>query len=85
MTYITASLDTLFEQSMDSGKAYMWAAKRLLDDAEIPYTASDVVALCRVMAEDYRSAAIVVAAQMIEQGLSEITQNLTEKSDEGVC
>ena len=44
---ITADFHTLFDQSKDTACDYFLAAKRILDNAEIGYKASDVIALAR--------------------------------------
>lgn len=69
---IEADWDNLLRQSKATGQDYFWAAERTLRDSELKYTAADVVALAQVMADDFRSTSISVAAQKLCDTLQEI-------------
>ena len=62
---IEASWDTLLKQSKDTATDYFWAAKSTLTDSEMEYTAADVIALAAIMAQDFHSTSMGVAAQKL--------------------
>lgn len=69
---ITASWDTLLQQSKDCGAEYFHSARRVLDKSELDYTASDVIALARVMADDFRTTSMGVSTQKLCESLTGI-------------
>lgn len=78
---ITADWDTLSVQAMDTTRMYFSAAKQKLEDSELEYTAADVVALASVMARDYHTAALSVAAQKIADSINEFTEVVQYHAD----
>lgn len=70
---ITADWPTLMDQAQATGEYYFKYALSTLRESGLTYNAADVVALAAVMAQDYHSAAINVAAQtiadVIERGI----------------
>jgi len=73
---IRASWDTLLDQAKGTGEDYFRAARRVLVDSGLPYTTPDVIALAAVMAQDFHSTAIGVAAQKIESAVNNLSQAL---------
>lgn len=73
MTYrIEAGWDILLSQSKSTAQDYFWTAERTLRDSELKYTAADVIALAQVMADDFRSTSISIAAQKLCDTLLDI-------------
>lgn len=75
---ITASWDTLSVQAMDTTQMFFWRAKRVLGEAEMDYTAADVVALAGHMATDFRTSAMGVHSQNLTQSIDDFTAAITE-------
>ena len=69
---ITASWNTLMQQSKDTAQDYFASAHRMLENSELEFTASDVVALAKVMADDFHTASMGVATQKICEALTGI-------------
>lgn len=70
---ITADWTALMNQAQATGEYYFNRAFSTLRGSGLEYSAADVVALAGVMAQDFHSAAINVAAQaiadVIERGI----------------
>jgi hypothetical protein len=66
---ITASWGTLMQQSKDTAQDYFASANRMLEGSGLEFTASDVVALAKVMADDFHTASMGVATQKICEAL----------------
>jgi hypothetical protein len=88
---ISASWDTLMKQAKDTGGDYFASAHRILEGSDLEYTAADVVALAKVMSDDFHSSSMGVAAQKlcealtgIECGLDNVAEIVSESID-GVC
>jgi hypothetical protein len=73
---ITASWDTLMGQSKATAGDYFGAARRILDGSELDYTASDVIALARVMADDFRTTSMGVSTQKLCESITGIECSL---------
>jgi hypothetical protein len=78
---IIASWDTLLNQSMQTGEDYYWRASRVLAKQDNPYTQADVIALAQIMAYDFRTTSIGVAAQKISEGLTTIAWSVDALTD----
>ena len=85
---IKASWDTLMQQSKDTTWGYFSEAHKILEGSELKYTAADVVALAKVMAMDFHTASMGVAAQKISEALAGdggdidyLTERVTESID----
>lgn len=70
---ITAGWDTLMKQSKDTAWDYFGEAHKILEGSDLKYTAADVVALAKVMADDFRTTSIGVAAQKISEALNNVS------------
>lgn len=86
---INASWDTLMKQSKDTAGDYFACAHKILDGSKLVYTAADVVALAKVMADDFNTSSMGVATQKlcealggIECGLDGIATSITLSVDE---
>ena len=66
---IRADWDTLLRQAKLTGEDYFVSAHTTLKHSGLQYTASDVIALAKVMADDFHSASISVAGQKISEAL----------------
>jgi len=66
---IKADWNTLMQQSKDTAGDYFATAHRMLEGSDLEYTAADVVALTRVMALDFHTTSMGVAAQKISEAL----------------
>lgn len=69
---ITAGWDTLMKQSKDTAWDYFGEAHKILEGSELKYTAADVIALAKLMTDDFRTASMGVAAQKISGSLDGI-------------
>jgi hypothetical protein len=78
---ITASWDTLLDQSMQTGEDYYWRASRVLAKQDEKYTQADVIALAQIMAYDFRTTSIGVAAQKISDGLASVEFSIDALTD----
>ena len=67
---IKATWDELLRQSKDVAWEYFAEAHKILEGSELKYTTADVVALAKVMADDFRTTSIGVAAQKISEALN---------------
>ena len=86
---ITAGWDTLMKQSKDTAWDYFAEAHKILEGSELKYTAADVVALAKVMADDFRTTSMGVSTQKIceaigglECSLDAIAEFLAEMNNE---
>lgn len=73
---ISASWDTLFLQAKDSGEDYYVRARRILSSNDEPFTNADVIALAQVMAYEFRTSSIGVAAQKLTSALNDVATAL---------
>jgi hypothetical protein len=73
---ITAGWDTLMKQSKDTAWDYFGEAHRILEGSELEYTAADVVALARVMADDFRTTSMGVSTQKLCESITGIECSL---------
>lgn len=78
MTRVTASFDTLMNQAKLTGDDYFRAARRILTESELAFSASDVIALARVMAEDYHDSATLIASQNIADAIDNLASRIPE-------
>ncbi len=62
---INLSWQQAFDQSKASTDEYLHTARKQLTEMALAYTAADVIALARIMAYEFRTAAIVLAAQNV--------------------
>lgn len=69
---ITADWNTLMEQSKDTAWDYFAKAHKILEGSELEYTAADVIALTKVMADDFRTTSMGVSTQKICEALAGI-------------
>ena len=69
---IKADWNTLMQQSKDTAWDYFGTAHKILEGSDLEYTAADVVALTKVMAMDFHSASMGVAAQKLCEALTGI-------------
>ena len=69
---IKADWNTLMQQSKDTAGDYFATAHRMLEGSDLEYTAADVVALTRVMALDFHTTSMGVAAQKFCEALAGI-------------
>lgn len=69
---ITAGWDTLMKQSKDTAWDYFGEAHKILEGSELKYTAADVIALAKLMTDDFRTASMGVAAQKISEALNSV-------------
>jgi hypothetical protein len=83
---IKADWDTLLNQSKLTGEDYFIASHRVLQNSGLKFTTADVIALARIMADDFRSTGIAVSAQKIEDcfcsvsgGIEGISEAIWEK------
>lgn len=60
---IEISWQQAFDQSKKSTYDYLHTARKQLTEMDLDYTAADVIALARIMAYEFRTAAIALAAQ----------------------
>ena len=70
---ITAGWDTLMKQSKDTAWDYFGEAHKILEGSELKYTAADVIALAKLMTDDFRTASMSVAAQKISEALNGVS------------
>ena len=73
---ITASWSTLMQQSKDTAQDYFASAHRMLEGSELEFTAADVVALAKVMADDFHTTSMGVATQKICEALNGIERSM---------
>ena len=69
---IKADWNTLMQQSKDTAGDYFATAHKMLEGSDLEYTAADVVALTRVMALDFHTTSMGVAAQKLCDALTGI-------------
>ena len=69
---ITASWGTLMQQSKDTAQDYFASAHRMLEGSELEFTAADVVALAKVMADDFHTASMGVATQKLCEAIANV-------------
>jgi len=88
---ISASWDTLMKQAKDTGGDYFASAHRILEGSDLEYTAADVVALAKVMSDDFHTSSMGVATQKLCEAITSVggeinylTERVTESID-GVC
>jgi hypothetical protein len=62
---ITATWDELLEQSKMTAGDYFSTAVNILKRSELEFTATDAIALAAIMAKDFHTTAMGVAAQNI--------------------
>lgn len=74
MHEIQASWNTLLDQAKGTGDDYFHAAKRTLQASGMEHTAADVIALAQIMAQDFHSSAMGVAAQKIAYSIEQFAQ-----------
>lgn len=73
---ITANWDQLVDDAKRTTDNFFHRALHILRNAEVEYTTADVIALANSMGYEFRTTAIVVAAQNIEDALDRLTQTL---------
>ena len=78
---ITASWGTLMQQSKDTAQDYFASAHRMLEGSGLEITASDVVALANVMADDFHTASMGVASQKLCEAITTVGWGLDGVSD----
>ena len=78
---ITASWSTLMQQSKDTAQDYFASAHRMLEGSGLEFTASDVVALANVMADDFHTASMGVASQKLCEAITTVGWGLDGVSD----
>jgi hypothetical protein len=78
---ISASWSTLLDQAGDTADTFFRRARRILEESELKYTASDVVALAAVMADDFKTSSMGVAAQRIDSALRDASHTNAEAVD----
>ena len=78
---ITASWNTLMQQSKDTAQDYFASAHRMLKGSELEFTAADVVALAKVMADDFHTASMGVASQKLCEAITTVGWGLDGVSD----
>jgi hypothetical protein len=62
---IDASREVLMAQAQDTAEAYFKESVAILKGSKLEFTAADAVALAAVMAKDFHTTSIGVAAQKI--------------------
>lgn len=77
---VDASLDALLRQSKETGEDYFRAAERVLGKSELveEYTAADVIALAKVMADDFRNTTNLLAGQNIADAINNLASRIPE-------
>ena len=78
---ITASWSTLMQQSKDTAQDYFASANRMLEGSGLEFTAADVVALAKVMADDFHTASMGVASQKLCEAITTVGWGLDGVSD----
>jgi predicted nucleotide-binding protein len=77
---VTASFTELFQQSRSTAEEYFLYAKSVLVESGMKHTAADVIALAQIMAYDFRTSSMLIAAQkiagVIETSVSEVAENI---------
>lgn len=73
---VTASWETLMKQAGDTAEDYMRRAKEILDTMDVEYTTTDLISLVNGMHTDYRTSALLVAAQEQRNTLCQISAAL---------
>ena len=66
---IKADWDTLMRQAKHTAEDYFVSAHGILKHSGLQYNASDVIALAKVMADDFHTTSVGVAAQKISGAL----------------
>jgi ribonuclease D len=77
---ISASWEALLTQAVDTSRTYFSCAKRTLSESELDYTAADVIALAALMAEDFKTSAMSVAAQRMSESIEYLGEVIQEAS-----
>jgi hypothetical protein len=67
---ISADWSALMQQAKYTAEDYFVSARGILASSGLEYTASDVIALAKVMADDFHTASISVAGQKISEALA---------------
>jgi hypothetical protein len=75
---ISASWDTLMKQAKDTGGDYFASAHRILEGSDLKYTAADVVALAKVMSDDFHTSSMGVAAQKLCEAITSVSGELND-------
>jgi hypothetical protein len=75
---ILADWDTLMRHSKYTAEDYFVSAHGTLKESGLQYTAADVIALAKVMADDFHTAGIGVAAQKISEALAGSSTEICE-------
>ena len=85
---ISADWSALMQQAKHTAEDYFVSARGILANSGLEYTASDVIALAKVMADDFHTASISVAGQKISEALvgvggeiDYLTERVTESID----
>ena len=78
---IKADWDVLLQQSKICGTEYFESAQKVLQHSGMQYTAADIVALAKVMAYDFHTASIGVAAQKICEAMTTVAWGLDNIAD----
>lgn len=75
---ISANWETLFSQAKDSGDSYFRAAVKTLEESDRSYTTADAIALAAVMASEFRTASIGVAAQEVAEAFDGVAEAMRD-------
>lgn len=75
-TRVTASAETLVRQASITADCYVTNAIKTFEDAELPYTTADVIALAKVAAMDFHASALLVASQNIADAMEAASQSI---------
>jgi hypothetical protein len=78
---ISASWDTLMKQAKDTGGDYFASAHRILEGSDLEYTAADVVALAKVMSDDFHTSSMGVATQKLCEAITSVGGELNGISE----